>query len=122
MANYSLMVHVFQNIISNSLKFAQEERKNIITINAFSLNVERVHISIQDNGIGIPEEQREQVFELFTWLNPQDKYEASGVGLADCRKRVQYYGGKMMINSTEREGTTVFSIFLCFLTTSKIFM
>lgn len=107
-AHYSLMIQVFQNIISNSLKFAQEERKSIITINAFSLSAKRIQVSIQDNGIGIPEDQQAQVFELFARLNTPDDYEGSGVGLATCRKIVRYYGGKMMISSTEGEGTTIF--------------
>lgn len=108
LANYSLMVQVFQNLICNSLKFAQKSKESKIKISAFPLKTNRIQVSIQDNGIGIPEDQQKQVFELFTRLNAQKEYEGSGVGLATCRKIVRHYGGKIMISSTEGQETTVF--------------
>jgi len=61
-------------------------------------------ISIQDNGIGIPEEQHKKVFIIFQRIHKRGDYEGSGIGLATCKKIVECLGGKIWIDSTEGEG------------------
>ena len=107
LANDSLMVLLFQNLISNSLKFIQAETAPQILIRSKNMDNGRTRIMVQDNGIGIPESEQEKVFELFTRLHPTRVYEGSGVGLATCRKIVQHYTGTIGIISQEGEGTTV---------------
>lgn len=107
LTNASLMTQLFQNLISNSLKFTHEDRTAYIKIHTSPLGTNRMKFYIQDNGIGIAEDQQEQVFELFTRLNSKEDYEGSGVGLATCRKIVQHYGGVMSIESTENVETTI---------------
>lgn len=107
LAKDSLMVLLFQNLISNSLKFTKAETAPQIQIRSENTSNNRTRISVQDNGIGIPETHQEKVFELFTRLHSTQTFEGSGVGLATCRKIVQHYDGTIGIESKEEEGTTV---------------
>ncbi|MEM1214801.1 MAG: ATP-binding protein, partial [Bacteroidota bacterium] len=106
-AQGSLMTQLFQNLLSNSLKFIHSDVPPVITLSSRPIGKSRVRIEVQDNGIGIAKQHQEQVFELFSRLHTSDAYEGSGVGLATCRKIVQSYSGKMGIASEEGRGTTV---------------
>ena len=63
---------------------------------------------IADNGIGIPAQHRDSVFNIFERLNNRTDYEGSGIGLATCKKIVQNAGGEIWLESTEGVGTTFF--------------
>ena len=63
----------------------------------------------QDNGIGIAPAHAERVFAIFQRLHPRDAYPGTGIGLALCRKIVDFHGGKIWVDTTAnpREGTTI---------------
>jgi signal transduction histidine kinase len=103
----SFLVQLFQNLISNAIKFRQEESRPIILINA----EERAHdwlFSVEDNGIGIAEEHKERIFIIFQRLHKRNKYEGTGIGLAICHKIVSQLVGKIWIESELGKGTTFF--------------
>ncbi len=96
---------LFQNLISNALKYC--ERPPRIHISAAHRGSEWV-FSVTDNGIGIPDEDRERVFLLFEKLPTTHQYSGSGVGLATCRKIITNYGGRIWVESKLGEGSTFF--------------
>ena len=64
-------------------------------------------LSVEDNGIGVPDEKREAVFGLFERLHPWEKFEGSGIGLAACRKIVEHHGGRIWLEPASPRGTVV---------------
>ena len=106
LSNHTQLVQLFQNIISNALKF-RGERDPIVTIDCQLKDGQHV-FSIQDNGIGIAEEHQSRVFEMFKRLHTREEYEGTGIGLSTCKKIVQKHGGDIWLESTLNEGTTFY--------------
>jgi len=100
----SLMYHVFQNLISNGLKFNKKENPEININYTNSLNY--YTFSISDNGIGISKEYSTTIFQMFKRLHNETDYDGTGIGLAICKKIVEYYHGEVWFDSVEGEGTT----------------
>jgi signal transduction histidine kinase len=100
------IIHLFQNLISNAIKFRNESRP-VITINA-ERRGDRWLMRFRDNGIGIPEASRERIFELGTRLHPGDRYPGAGMGLALCKRIVERHGGRIWVESRPGEGSTFF--------------
>ena len=73
LANSSLMTQLFQNIISNGLKFVKKGERPEIKISSSNLDPKRVQFCIHDNGIGISKDYQKQIFELFTRLNSKNR-------------------------------------------------
>lgn len=103
--NTTLLVQVFQNIISNAIKFKRPEIAPEVRINALT-NKEFHMISIRDNGIGIAPEYHSQVFGVFKRLHSKADYEGSGIGLATCKKIIEQKGGKIWVESEPGFGTS----------------
>ena len=95
---------VFQNLISNSLKFRGEEPPRI----AVSAEREEAawRFTVTDNGIGIDSHQSERIFNLFERLHDHQAYTGTGLGLAICRTVVERHGGQIWATSGERGGTS----------------
>lgn len=102
-----LFAQVFQNLISNSLKFHGSEPPRINISAEPHGNSWFVHIT--DNGIGIAPEHSEQVFKPFRRLHSQGKYKGTGIGLSICKKIIERHGGHITIQSMPGKGST-FSI------------
>lgn len=114
---------LFQNLISNSLKYAKSSEVPLIEIknriiqgnqlegigSTESLNF--CHISFKDNGIGFDQAYSERIFELFQRLHDKNKYPGTGIGLAIAKKIVENHKGFIKAESVENEGTT-FHIYL----------
>ncbi len=103
----TLLNQLFQNIISNALKFRKKEVAPIIEIKAKKIGPS-YQFSISDNGIGIPEEHQERVFSIFNRLHHQTEYQGSGIGLATCKKIIDYFGGKIWVESKVNVGSVFF--------------
>ncbi|MFN2457377.1 MAG: PAS domain S-box protein [Chitinophagaceae bacterium] len=101
------MQQLFQNIISNSIKYRKPQHIPVISIAAEELDG-KVVVTITDNGIGIDEEDEEKIFQLFFRLNNTKATEGSGVGLALSKKIVQNHKGTIHLKSKPGEGTIFF--------------
>jgi signal transduction histidine kinase len=98
------LTQLFQNLVSNALKFAT--RAPIIEIGSQEVD-EQLLLFIKDNGIGIHPESGKKLFNLFHRLHrDSSQFEGTGVGLALCKNIVEKYGGKIWFESVENEGTT----------------
>lgn len=101
----SLLRTVFVNVIGNALKFRGEEVPKV------ALTVEGAGdmwaIRIADNGIGIPEAYAERVFVIFQRLHGRDEYSGTGIGLALCRKIIEFHGGRIWVEPGDGPGTTL---------------
>ena len=97
---------LFQNIISNALKFRQKNISPQIRITAVQ-DANYWIFSVADNGIGIDARFREKVFVIFHRLHPQATYEGTGIGLAHCRKIADLHGGKIWVEANP-EGGSIF--------------
>lgn len=98
---------VFQNLISNSLKFTHPDRTPEIWISSQIINQrgkEKCRIVYRDNGIGFKNTYAEKIFEIFQRLHTKEKYEGTGVGLAIVKKLISLHNGTIIASGEENEG------------------
>lgn len=98
--------HLFQNLISNAIKF-RAERPPHINITVENLK-DAYQFGISDNGIGIEKEYQERIFLIFQRLHTKEEYQGSGIGLAICKKIVELHDGKIWLESQPKQGSTFF--------------
>lgn len=99
----SQMMHVFQNLVANGIKFNDKESPEI---NISAQEEENGWIfSVSDNGIGIVPEYQAQIFEIFKRLHDRDEYPGTGIGLAICQKIIDRHGGKIWVESSKGKGS-----------------
>jgi PAS domain S-box-containing protein len=106
MGDEGQLTQVFQNLISNALKF-RGEREPRIHISAQKRGKEWV-FSVQDNGIGIEPQYFDRIFIIFKRLHNRQEYKGSGIGLAVCKKIVERHGGKIWLESEYDKGSTFY--------------
>lgn len=96
---------LFQNLISNAIKFSKESTTPKIKIKCSETEKEW-KFSVKDNGIGIDEKYIDQVFIIFKRLNNDSAYQGYGIGLAHCKKIVDLHNGEIHVKSTLNSGST----------------
>ncbi|MBX2845334.1 MAG: PAS domain S-box protein [Saprospiraceae bacterium] len=98
----SQLQHIFQNLLTNGVKYND---KDVVKILVKSWETSSHYLfSVQDNGIGIPAKYFDKIFTMFSTLNEQTK--GTGVGLAIVKKICEHYGGTIIVDSKEGQGTT----------------
>lgn len=104
----TLLIQLFANLMANSIKFRRVDAAPVIRITA-EQNGGEWEFACQDNGIGIEPAYRERVFVIFQRLHPRDAYPGTGIGLALCRKIVDFHGGKIWVEEgpAAAAGTTI---------------
>ena len=107
MGHKSLIIQLFQNLISNGLKYNKSEKPSVSISYDINSRGETV-FCVADNGIGISVEHHQKVFAMFRRLHAQSEYEGSGIGLAFCARIVNTYGGEIWLDSDIGKGTQVF--------------
>jgi light-regulated signal transduction histidine kinase (bacteriophytochrome) len=94
-----LLTAVFQNLIANGIKFRGDEPATV------RIEAERDgrfwRFTCTDNGIGVEDEYAERIFVIFQRLHTRDAYEGTGIGLAMCRKIIEYHGGRIFLARAE---------------------
>jgi signal transduction histidine kinase len=95
---------LFQNLISNAIKFRKKNIAPQITINA-EMKENAWQFSFRDNGIGIEEKYQSRIFIIFQRLHTRSEYDGSGIGLAHCKKIVDLHEGKIWVESTAGNGS-----------------
>ena len=103
----SLLIQLFQNLISNAIKFKKPDTRPEITISSKTTKNE-VIIKVSDNGIGINLEYQKRIFVIFQRLHTRTKYKGTGIGLAISQKIVQHLGGRIWVESVVNEGANFF--------------
>jgi PAS domain S-box-containing protein len=98
------MKQLFQNLISNSLKFRKRGEPPVINISAMPKE-DHWQFKIADNGIGIDEKYWERIFIIFQRLHTKNEYEGTGIGLAHCKKIAELHNGKIWLDSIVGEGS-----------------
>lgn len=101
--NRTQAMHVFSNLIGNAIKYNKSEIPKVEL--SFKQEGKFIEFTITDNGIGIDEKYREQIFEIFKRLHTQEEYEGTGIGLAICKKIVESYGGRIRMKSEVGQGS-----------------
>jgi PAS domain S-box-containing protein len=103
---------LFQNLITNAIKFKKEDEDCQINISCENNGSGKYTFCVADNGIGIDEKYHEKVFYIFQRLNDSKSFEGYGIGLANCKKIVELHGGKIWIKSEVNKGAKFyFTIF-----------
>lgn len=107
-AGYKMQLRLlFQNLISNAIKFRKEDVTPRINISA-RYNNRYWKFSVRDNGIGIDPAYKEKIFVIFQRLHNKDEYEGTGIGLSNCRKILDLHGGKIWVDSKPNAGSTFY--------------
>jgi signal transduction histidine kinase len=101
------IARVFQNLISNGIKFHQQGEKPEIHISCLDAN-SHWQFAISDNGIGIPEDSLNEIFEIFRRLNSKTEYPGTGIGLAISKKIIEQHEGTIWVKSQENKGSTFY--------------
>ena len=100
------LVQLFQNLISNAVKFRSDKQPHV---NVSAEQKENMWIfSVKDNGIGLDPRYRDRIFEVFQRLHGRGKYSGTGIGLAICKKIVERHGGRISVQSEEGKGATFY--------------
>jgi PAS domain S-box-containing protein len=100
------LARVFQNLISNAIKYHRPDVRPEVRISAEREGRHCV-FAISDNGIGIPSEQRERVFAAFQRLHTREEFSGTGLGLAICRRVIEVFGGRIWIEPNTAVGSVV---------------
>lgn len=104
MGQTTLLHQAVTNLVANAAKFMPAGRAPRIMIRTERL-ADRVRLSVEDNGIGIPAEYREKIFNVFQRLHGQSEYEGTGIGLAIVRRSAERLGGSVGVESEPGKGS-----------------
>jgi signal transduction histidine kinase len=100
----TLLRVLMQNLVANALKFCPKDRKPVVQIGGRRDGDEWL-LSVADNGIGIPAEQIDHIFGMFTRLNSKKDFAGSGIGLSICRRIADLHHGRIGVQSTPGQGS-----------------
>ena len=105
-ANHVQIMQLFQNLIDNAIKFAGELPPRI-HISSNKRDNEWI-FSVNDKGIGIDHQFKDQIFLIFRRLHDREEYPGTGIGLAVCKRIVERHGGRIWVESGSENGTTFY--------------
>ncbi|MEJ2719006.1 MAG: ATP-binding protein, partial [Deltaproteobacteria bacterium] len=103
----TLLFQIFVSLIDNALKYRRPRVRPKVTM-SYERDGEHVLVRVADNGVGIPADCHEKVFDIFQRLHSQDQVPGTGIGLAIMRKAVRALEGQVWLESTVGKGTTFY--------------
>jgi len=106
MANDALLIELLQNLIGNAVKFRGKKSPGV-HVKAEKKGSDWV-FSVRDNGIGVDPRHAGLVFQIFQRLHGRSEYPGTGIGLAICRRIVEYHGGNIWLESEPTKGSTFY--------------
>lgn len=98
---------LFQNLISNAVKYTADNKQPKVSILCVE-DEDAWLFSVEDNGIGIPEGDREKIFDLFSRLHGEKVYQGLGIGLSQCKRVVELHKGEIWVEPQTGEGSIFF--------------
>ncbi|MFK7921171.1 MAG: ATP-binding protein [Bacteroidia bacterium] len=101
------IIRLFQELISNSARFVQPNVSPWIQVHMIKLDDQSCVIEFCDNGIGIPSEYSQKVFEIFQRLHPIGQYGGVGMGLSLCKKIMDFHHGSIEIKTNSQQGCNI---------------
>ena len=101
------LVRLFQNLVGNAIKFRRPDEPPRVVVDARRAGDEW-EFRCADNGIGIEPRHADRIFLIFQRLHPRDEYTGTGIGLALCKKIVEYHGGRIWLGSGDGSPGTAF--------------
>jgi PAS domain S-box-containing protein len=104
-ANQLHLSQLFQNLISNAIKFKKPDEAPVVKISAKHAGDEWL-FTVQDNGIGIDKEFSDKIFVIFQRLHNSSEYPGTGIGLAICKRIIEKLGGHLWVESEPGKGST----------------
>jgi signal transduction histidine kinase len=102
----TMIYHVFQNLITNGLKFNKNEKPEVVVSVKEKKN--NYVFQVKDNGIGIPMEYKNKLFQMFKRLHTEQEFQGTGMGLAICKRIVNFYKGEVWFESETGNGTSFY--------------
>jgi light-regulated signal transduction histidine kinase (bacteriophytochrome) len=107
MGDLAQISQIFQNLITNALKFHTVGVKPEVRISALRSGREYI-FSVADNGIGIDPQYADRIFVIFQRLHTRTEYEGTGIGLSICKKVIERSGGRIWVESVLGSGSTFY--------------
>lgn len=104
----TLLSQVFTNLLENAFIYHNPEVPPQVSVTCHSTEKKQVVVEVRDNGIGIPLEYQEKIFNMFQRLHSEEKYPGTGIGLATVKKSVELLGGSVWVESTVGAGSTFY--------------
>ncbi len=101
----ALLTHLFQNLISNALKYRRPKVPPSIHITSKEAG-KWIHVTVRDEGIGIPAAQADEIFKMFTRLHSDEEYSGHGMGLAICKRVCEIHGATVALDPGSELGAS----------------
>lgn len=96
----ALLTSLLENLVGNAVKYRHPDVATVVRVSAEPGDGASWNISVSDNGIGIDQQYAERIFAVFQRLHLRDEYDGTGIGLALCRKIVEFHGGRIWLADT----------------------
>lgn len=108
-ADKNQLIQLFQNMISNAIKFKKKDAAPKIHVSAMKDEKKEEFIfSVSDNGIGLEPQYKDKIFEVFKRLHTMDEYKGAGIGLAISKRIIERHGGRIWVESELGKGSTFY--------------
>ena len=101
----TLLSQIFTNLFGNALTYHRPGVPPLVTI-TWHDSADQVVIGVSDNGIGVPPEHHDKIFNVFQRLHSEDEYPGTGIGLAIVKKSVELLSGRVWVESVVGQGST----------------